>query len=370
MSVLSILIFVLLPGILIRAESRVKVISWLSPAFWCYALGILLGNILPLDLHMSELTQTAAVALAIPLLLFPSELKDWARLAGKTLLSFIIWVMGVAIMAIAAAFIWQDFFELPKAMASMASSVYTGGTANMSAVQFAIKAPSQLFDTMNLSDLSFSGLYLIFVLTAAQKLLLRFLPAFPKRNEEEMPEGESDTEEDIKLSIPSILTSLGWAVVVVGLSIGMSFLFFGKLEETFVVIALAVLGIAASTFPRIQKLPMSYHTGEYIFLIFCVAVGSRVDLVQVLQAVPVTLAFMGTIAFGTVCFHSFFAWLFKIDADTVLITHSAGIFGPPFIGPIATAMKNREIVLSGMTLGVINLAIGNFVGILIFNLLS
>jgi len=369
MSVLSILIFVLLPGILIRAESRVKVISWLSPAFWCYALGILLGNILPLDLHMSELTQTAAVALAIPLLLFPSELKDWARLAGKTLVSFTIWVIGVALMAIAASFIWQDFFELPKAMASMASSVYTGGTANMSAVQFAIKAPSQLFDTMNLSDLSFSGLYLIFVLTAAQKLLLKFLPAFPKRNEDNIEEGAIE-EEEVSWSIPSILTSLGWAIVVVGLSIGMSFLFFGKLEETFVVIALAVLGIAASTFSQIQKLPLSYHTGEYIFLIFCVAVGSRVDLVQVLQAVPVTLAFMGTIAFGTVCFHSFFAWLFKIDADTVLITHSAGIFGPPFIGPIATAMKNREIVLSGMTLGVINLAIGNFVGILIFNLLS
>jgi len=372
MSVLSLLIFLLLPGILIWAEPKLKIISWLSPAFWCYALGIFCGNILSLDFHISELTQQATVALAIPLLLFPSEIKSWTRLAGKTLLSFGIWVLGVGLMSIIACLIWKDFFALPEQMAALAASVYTGGTANMSAVQFAIQAPPQLFDTMNLSDLSFSGLYLIFVLTAAQKLLLKFLQPFPQKEilaeeilaEEEIPELSRTNK------ILSILSSLGTAVLVVALSAGLSFSLFGKMEETWVVIALAILGIAFSMVPSIRKLPMSYSTGEYLFLVFCVAVGSRVDLVAVLQAVPATLAFMGTIAFGTVLFHSLMARIFNIDADTVLITHSAGIFGPPFIGPIATAMRNREIVVSGMTLGVINLAIGNFMGILIYNLLS
>lgn len=372
MSIISLLIFLLLPAALIWAETRIKVISWLSPAFWCYALGIFLGNILPLDLQASNLTQQAAVALAIPLLLFPSEIKTWSRLAGKTLLSFAIWVFGVGMMSILASFIWKEFFEFPQQMAAMAASVYTGGTANMSAVQFAIDAPLQLFDTMNLSDLSFSGMYLIFVLTIAQKLFLKFLRPFPVSTAPEINIPEENEEVHLKNpeKLLSTLVSLGIAVLVLAASAGVSFLIFGKMEETLLVISLAVLGILASMVPRIQQLPMSYSTGEYLFLVFCVAVGSRVDLVAVLQAVPATLAFMGTIALGTVTFHTFLARLFNIDADTVLITHSAGIFGPPFIGPIATAMRNREIVVSGMTLGVINLAIGNFMGILIFNLLS
>ncbi|MEM6805723.1 MAG: DUF819 family protein, partial [Bacteroidota bacterium] len=168
----------------------------------------------------------------------------------------------------------------------------------------------------------------------------------------------------------SLLKSLGCALVVVGLSIGISMLIYGKMEESLLIILLAVFGILASLLATVRNLPHNFAAGEYIFLIFCVAVGSRVDLVQVLQAVPLTLAFMATIALGTVSLHSLLARLCKIDADTVLITHSAGIFGPPFIGPIATAMKNREIVLSGMSLGVINLAIGNFMGILIYQLLS
>lgn len=372
MSILSLAIFLLLPGLLIWAEPKFKVVSWLSPAFWSYALGILLGNILDLDLHISELTQQATVALAIPLLLFPSELKSWTRLAGKTLLSYSIWVLGVGIMSIAACFIWREFFAAPEQMAALAASVYTGGTANMSAVQFAIQAPAQLFNTMNISDLSFSGLYLIFALTAAQKLLLKFLKPFPQKEIDSIvPIAQEETRElSLGEKIRSISISLGIALLVVALSAGLSFSIFGKMDETWVVIALAVLGIACSMIPSIRKLPMSYSSGEYLFLVFCVAVGSRVDLIEVLQAVPATLAFMGTIALGTVLFHSLLARIFKIDADTVLITHSAGIFGPPFIGPIATAMRNREIVVSGMTLGVINLAIGNFMGILIYNLLS
>jgi uncharacterized membrane protein len=48
------------------------------------------------------------------------------------------------------------------------------------------------------------------------------------------------------------------------------------------------------------------------------------------------------------------------------MTNVAGIFGPPFIGPVASAMHNREIVLTGLSLAVLNLAIGNFIGLLVF----
>ncbi|MEL7246740.1 MAG: hypothetical protein AAGM40_31170, partial [Cyanobacteria bacterium J06573_2] len=68
--------------------------------------------------------------------------------------------------------------------------------------------------------------------------------------------------------------------------------------------------------------------------------------------------------------HTLMARLMRVDADTALITHIAGVFGPPFIGPVAQVMHNREIVVSGMTLSVINLAVGNFMGLFLYELVQ
>lgn len=54
---------------------------------------------------------------------------------------------------------------------------------------------------------------------------------------------------------------------------------------------------------------------------------------------------------------------FHIDADTALITSTAGIYGPAFIVPVADAMDNREVVLPGLICGIIGYAIGNYLGI-------
>ena len=66
---------------------------------------------------------------------------------------------------------------------------------------------------------------------------------------------------------------------------------------------------------------------------------------------------------GSIILHLLLAWLFKIDADTALITSTAGIFGPHFIGPVATVLKNKQIVVSGITTGLVGFAVANFLGL-------
>ena len=63
--------------------------------------------------------------------------------------------------------------------------------------------------------------------------------------------------------------------------------------------------------------------------------------------------------------HVFIAKLFKIDADTVIISGSALICSPPFVPVIAGALKNREIILTGLTVGIAGYAVGNYLGVLI-----
>jgi uncharacterized membrane protein len=54
-----------------------------------------------------------------------------------------------------------------------------------------------------------------------------------------------------------------------------------------------------------------------------------------------------------------------LDADTVIILGSALICSLPFVPVIAGALKNREIILTGLTVGIAGYAVGNYLGVLI-----
>ena len=67
--------------------------------------------------------------------------------------------------------------------------------------------------------------------------------------------------------------------------------------------------------------------------------------------------------FSTIILHYTLCALFRIDTDTAIITSVAGIYGPAFVGPVAKALNNKEIIISGITTGLIGYAIGNYLGI-------
>jgi len=66
---------------------------------------------------------------------------------------------------------------------------------------------------------------------------------------------------------------------------------------------------------------------------------------------------------GSLFFQVLFSRLFKIDTDTTIIASAAFIFSAPFVPTVANALRNKEIILSGITIGIIGYATGNFLGI-------
>ena len=72
-----------------RARSVVKTVG---PVVLCYGVGLILANApgVKLDPKTSESVASVAVPLAIPLLLFASDVRGWLKLARPLLLSFAI----------------------------------------------------------------------------------------------------------------------------------------------------------------------------------------------------------------------------------------------------------------------------------------
>ncbi|MEO1452082.1 MAG: DUF819 family protein, partial [Bacteroidota bacterium] len=290
------------------------------------------------------------------------------RLAPATLLSYGLWLIAVPVSCLAAWAAYQSWFPQADLAAAMAGSVYTGGTANMAAVHLALGASEQFFGEMNLSDLMVSGMLLIFVLTLSHRLLTAFLPAFQHSTETELV--NLQLAEEGSITLKGVLGSIGWGLLCLGIVAGLNFVLMDHLDGTFMMVGLTLVGLLASRFDMIRTWPSSYATGQYIFLVFCVAVGAQVDLSTILGGTLRMLGFMAIASYGAVILHTLMARLMRVDADTALITHIAGVFGPPFIGPVAQVMHNREIVVSGMTLSVINLAVGNFMGLFLYELVQ
>jgi uncharacterized membrane protein len=61
--------------------------------------------------------------------------------------------------------------------------------------------------------------------------------------------------------------------------------------------------------------------------------------------------------------------LLRVDADTTIITSIAAVYSPPFVPAVAAALKNKDVIVSGLATGIIGYAVGNYLGIALGHLI-
>ncbi len=369
------IVFLAFPALAVFGANRNKVLEWLSPVVLCYLFGIILGNTpgwTP-DTDLANTVTEATVLLAIPLLLFSTDFPKWLRVAPKAVLSFGLATLAVMVVAAAATVVMSNQDPETWKMAGMTVGVYTGGTPNMSAIGLALEVTDEKFVLVNGADVLLSAVYLLFLMTIAQRVLLKFLPAFQRSGleEESHTSGmEADPLLALKTRPRAVAGAIGLSLLIAGVTVGVVSLFDDSLPIAPVILGVTTLGIALSFVPRIRNLAGTYETGQYLLLIFAVAIGTLANIREMADAFSTVFAFVAVVLGAAIFLHYLLAAIFRIDADTVLITSTAAVFGPAFVGPIAAVLKNREIVVSGLTTGVVGYAVGNYAGLAIAYLLQ
>jgi uncharacterized membrane protein len=160
------------------------------------------------------------------------------------------------------------------------------------------------------------------------------------------------------------------SIAVGGVTVGVVFVVVGKLAVAPLILGITTLALAFSFHPRVRSLPGTVTVGNYLLMSFAVAVGTMAKVSQLVEALGSVFVFVAVVMVVGLLLHYALAAIFRIDRDTVLITSTAAIYGPPFVGPVAAALKNQDVVVSGVTTGVIGYAIGNYAGIAIAHLLG
>jgi uncharacterized membrane protein len=395
LSVVTIILLLITPSIVVKTLKRFKGLQFFGPVFYCYVLGIAFTNILsfcgtPISKELSHLiTQIAQgfVLIAIVQMLLSTHFYELIKLSRVGLLGFSLAAFSVFFSCVIVfKTIPLIFSDLPlldlKHLTSMAVGVYTGGTANMAVLSQTLKVNPQLFLEAYSSDLILSGILLMLLMNLIPWFFGLFLKKFDSTpfEENELSNTHLINEthlfpypEIYQLSFKNIFLKSLVAVVVIILSLGVSFpiyYFFGLSLDQVALFTITTAGILVSCSGKISKSAQNdyFILGDYYLLIFCLSMGTLANL-EKLQGLPswVLLSLFFILLLSTL-FHLLLCFLLKIDRDISIITLTASIFGPPFVICTAGALKNKHIITTGVTTGLIGMAVGTYLGLFFFNL--
>lgn len=384
-----VLFYLLAPAGVIALCRRFRPLTRVGTILLMYLLGVIVGNLLiypfegvaaklyPLQDALSSVT----IPLAMPLILFACNFKEWP--VRKALVSLLCGIVAVVAVVVAGFFLFGGRIgDQAPAVAGMAVGVYTGGTPNLAAVKMMLGADEATYLLLNSFDLIVSFLYLTFLMAAGIRLARRVLPASDGVAGPEaagtaatgaMAQGETEMYRGVfsREHRAGTLKAIGLAVLIAGAGIGLSVLTTGGINMIVLILTLTTLSIGASFLPAVRSWTKSYDAGMYLVLVFSLVVASMVDVRSIdLHSGIWLLAYVAFVIFGSLLVQVLLCRLFRVDADTAVITSVAMINSPLFVPMIAESMKNRRIIITGITAGIIGYAVGNYLGVLVAGLLG
>lgn len=319
-----------------------------------------------------DMLTSFAIPLAFPLLLFSLNVRKWLKYAKTGFVSMILALISVVAIISSGYLIFKDVVPDSWKVAGMLVGVYTGGTPNMASLSVALNVDPNLFLMTNTYDIIVGAITLVFFLTAGPKVFRAFLPPFKyvgESSETDSAVAEAESFEDFsgifkKERIIPLLKAVGISILIAGVSAGIAMLFPENSFTPVAILMITTLAIIASLIPWINRIEKTFQVGMYFILVFSFAFASMADLVKMFN-----IGYLGLFGyvlyayFGSLLLHLLLSRIFRVNADDYLITTTAFIYSPPFVPVIAAALKNKEVIITGITVGIIGYIIGNYLGV-------
>jgi uncharacterized membrane protein len=324
---------------------------------------------------IQDKSYTVSLLLAFPLLLFSLNLKGWLKYARKGFISVLLALVAGIVMVTLGFFIWKNTFPDTWKLAGMFEGIYAGGTPNFAALKLILNVNADRFVILMTYDMVVGAFLVLFFITAAPRIFRAFLPKYKEKGsfaaDEDLIRKETEGLEDFsgmfkKGTFLPLLKVLGLSAIIAGIGGCLYFLVpdeFKQYRMAVVVLTITTLGILASLIKSINRIEKTFQLGMYLILVFSLSVASMSDLRTMFgKGMLDLILFISWCYFGSLFLHILLAKIFRIDADNFLITSAAFIFSPPFVPLVANALKNKDVIVTGIAGGVIGYVVGNYFG--------
>ncbi len=328
---------------------------------------------------LQYILMTIIIPLAIPLLLFSLDIRKWLTLARGAVLSLILAMVSLLITVFAGFYIFGDSIPEAWKVAGMLIGVYTGGTPNLAAIGTALNVSPNIFVLTHTYDLIVGSVALLFLMTIAQRIFHAFLPKFKLVHKAENAFQVGDESDDMenfdplfkRKAVPDVLKALAVSVLIFAIGGGLSLLVPKPTDTIVAILSITTLGLIASLIKPISRLRNSFQLGMYLIIVFSLVVSSMANLSNMFQIEFLQLfLYVLFVVFGSIAIHVGLAGIFKLDADTTIISITALTYSPPFVPAVAGALKNKDLIISGLTIGILGYAFGTYLGVLVAAILK
>ena len=361
-----------------------------------YAIGLVFANIpMPEEIALfQKLIPTITIPLAIPMMLFGCTFKT-SELSLQTRVVF-SGVISVSLAVMGGYLLFGQGIHQGAEIGGMLAGKCTGGTLNAAALKEGLGVSSDTYVLITTYDIVICFIYFVFLLGGGIRLFRKLYGERTRLDiseedaqaiKEEMAAVKANPYKGLwsKAGIQQILKVLGITLLVVIVAAGLSYLIgwiFGADLANFMnekkggwfmapfILMLTTIGIALSFWKPVRQLHRSYDLGMYLIYIFSLAIASMADLsnLQIMENLNM-IAFLAFAIFVSLFIHALICRLFRVNADSMVISSVAFINSPPFVPMISNAMKNRAALVTGISAGLIGYAVGNYLGIAMAKLL-
>lgn len=375
----------------IYLEQTYKWAAKVSGAIIALVGAMILSNlrIIPIDAPAYNTVWGYVVPLAIPLLLFQTNIKKIWKESGRVLIIFLISSVGTMIGAFVGFYALHNYVpDLYKVAAMMAGS-YIGGGVNFAAMAGSFEVPGDLVSAAVVADNLLMALY-FFVLIAMPAMAF-FRNKFSTPHIDRIEAGSQDDNETLAksywgakdISLKDIAFAVATGVVIVALSSEIS-KFLGNVIPTTnsaMAVVNSLLGnkyliittltmIGATYMPNyFSNIKGSQEIGTFLIYIFFVVIGVPASIMLIIQKSPLLLVYTTIMVVINMLVTFGAGKLLKFDLEECILASNANIGGPTTAAAMAISKGWTSLIAPIMLVGTLGYIIGNYFGILLGSML-
>ena len=317
-----------------------------------------------------EAVQDALLPAMILLLLFKCDIRKIIKLGPKLLVTFFVAVLSIMLGFVVAYLVFQAVLDDQawKALGALSGS-WTGGSANMVALQGILQAPEDVFGYVLIVDTVLYSVWLLLLFSSAG-----FVERFNRWTKAETTkfETQDDAEEEERpIDLVSLMGLLGFSLFVSSVAgwIGGQLPEIGEVVNatTWTILIVSVLGLIIATTPM-SKAAGSREIAMVMLHVIIGIIASGSDFSALTQA-PVYLAVGILVLIVHLVVMLGYAKLTRTELFNVAVA-SAGNMGGPASAPVVAGAFNSQLVPVGVLYALLGAFSGTFVGLGVAQILS
>ncbi|MFP4878980.1 DUF819 domain-containing protein [Mammaliicoccus sciuri] len=336
-------------------------------------------NIIPIESPVYDQVWEYVIPLAIPLLLFRSNIfKIWKE-SRRLLFIFLISSVGTVVgVAVGFLLLHQFIPQLDKIGAMMTGS-YIGGGVNFAALSTKFQTPGELVSATVVADNSVMAFYFIVLITLPN---MKFVKKYFKRLYTSNDDTNSNQAEAYwkrnEISLKDIAYSISIAFALVAISFKISELINEYIPKNnhFMEILVSIIGdqflllttltlVTVAMFSKFfENLNASDELGTFLIYIFFVVIGVPASIPIIIKTAPLLFIFVAVILIFNLSITLFFGKLFKFNIEEMLLASNANAGGPTTAAALAISKGWQGLVGPILIIGTLGYVIGNYVGTL------